>query len=141
MEKISVFKIAVGVFLGMAAWTHRSELGGVAIYLLGIVFALFVLIYFYRLITNSIKTGIHERRVDVLVLELHKHGLIEQSLVGAAQAGLKRFYYEQTCTELTGLLDSIKRKRKQEYSAELDEQKVRDLLAEVVEDFKQLSHA
>jgi hypothetical protein len=136
MENNLILKIATGVFLGIAAWTYRSQLGDVAIYAAVIAFALFLLISLYRQISSPIKTAIQERGVDALVQELYKNGLIERSLVGAAQEGLKRFYYEQTRTDLMKLLDLIKEKRKDDICTDAEEQKVHALLCEIVDDFK-----
>jgi asparagine N-glycosylation enzyme membrane subunit Stt3 len=58
MENNLILKIATGVFLGIAAWTYRSQLGDAAIYAVVIAVALFLLIYLYRLISSPIKTGI-----------------------------------------------------------------------------------
>jgi flagellar biosynthesis protein FliP len=136
MENNLILKIAAGVFLGIAAWTYRSELGDAAIYMAVIAIALFLLIYLYRLISSPIKTAIQERSVDALVQDFYKNGLIERSLVGAAQEGLKRFYYEQTRTDLARLMASIKEKRKNQIATDVEEQKIQDLLLEIVDDFK-----
>jgi hypothetical protein len=137
MENNLVLKIAVGVFLGMAAWTYRSDLGTAAFYIVCAMIALYVLIYIYRAVTTPIKEALETRRIAALVSELADCGLLENSLVGAACEGLGRFYYESTRKELSDLLSTIKSKRSREEDSSSEESQVRLLLTDAIDDFKQ----
>jgi type III secretory pathway component EscR len=129
--------MAAGVFLGMAAWTNREEIGNVALYGVIILITLLVIVYIYSAVSTPIKDSIVERQVGLLIVELNKHGLLEDKFVGAALEGLKRFYYESTRNELAELLDSIKKKRSNQESCSVEENRVSELLVEIIDDFKQ----
>lgn len=43
-----VFNIALGVFLGLAAWTYRADLGFVFILLIGLAFAFLLIGWFFK---------------------------------------------------------------------------------------------
>ena len=131
-----IFKVAIGVFLGISAWTNRAELGNVAFYGAMILIALFVTIYIYHSITTPIKQFISERQIASLVVELNKLGFLENILVGAAREGLNRFYFEATRKELIELLNQIKTKRSHELPCNIEEQRISELLSEIINDFK-----
>lgn len=137
MENNLVVKIAVGVFLGMAAWTYRSDLGSAALYIICAMIALYVLIYIYRAVMTPIKETLEARRIGALVSELTNCGLLEQPLAGAAREGLGRFYYESTRNQLADLLSVIKLKRSKKEDSSHEENQVKLILAEAIDDFKQ----
>ena len=137
MENNLVLKIAAGVFLGMAAWTYRSDLGTAALYIVLAMIALYVLIWIYRAVTTPIKEALETRRIEALVTELADCGLVENSLVRAACEGLGRFYYESTLKEISDLLSTIKLKRSRDEDSAHEENQVKLLLIEVIDDFKQ----
>lgn len=136
MQNNLITKIAVGVFLGIAAWTNRAELGNIAFYALVVVIAFVVIVYVYRSITTPIKNLINEHQIDALVVELHKNGFLKDQLTGAAREGLNRFYYEATRRELAELLNLVKIKRSHEQLCDVEEQRIDKLLLEIIEDFK-----
>ncbi|PIT71193.1 hypothetical protein [Limnohabitans sp. B9-3] len=61
-----IWKIAVGVFLGMAAWTYRADLGTMALYAVGIFIALAVVFFCYQAIANPIKNRLKEQSIKNL---------------------------------------------------------------------------
>lgn len=57
-----IFKIAVGVFLGMAAWTYRADLGTLTLYGIGFFIAVFVAMWCYQIVAAPIKDKLKERQ-------------------------------------------------------------------------------
>lgn len=136
MENNLVVKIAVGVFLGMAAWTYRSDLGSALFYIVCAMIGLYVLIYAYSAVMTPIKEILEARRISALTSELSNFGLLEQPLIGAAREGLGLFYYKTTRNELSDLLSKIKLKRSKDEDCSHEESQVKLLLAEAIDDFK-----
>ena len=124
-----VVKIAVGVFLGMAAWTNRAELGNVAFYLACICVAIYV-------IANPIKENIKANAIKKLVRELHEQSLIETHHEGALNLGLQNAFTDDDFNSLLHLLDDLKRDLRNGNDGNYYKSQITQITAEIVEDFK-----
>ena len=131
-----IFKIAVGVFLGMGAWTYRSDLGTMALYGVGIIVVCFIVFMCYQAIANPIKNTIKERAITKLVFELDDHKLIDSNLMGALTLGLQNAFSDDDFKSLTRSFEEFKRDIRNGESGSFYKSQIATLTAEIVEDFK-----
>lgn len=97
-----IFKIAVGVFLGMAAWTYRADLGTMALYAVGLFIVAFVVVWCYQSVAEPIKAILKERKINQLVNELLSHKLIDAHHDGALRlrtTNLSSQVWQQQCVQ------------------------------------------
>ncbi len=131
-----VFKIAVGVFLGMGAWTYRSDLGTMALYGVGIILILFAIYMCYLAIANPIKNTFKEQAISKLVFELDDHKLIDSNLMGALTMGLQNADSDDDFQSLTRSLEEYKRDLRNGENGSFYKSQIATLTAEIVEEFK-----
>lgn len=134
-----IWKIAVGVFLGMAAWTYRADLGTMALYAVGIFFA-FALVYVcYQAIANPIKRSVKQKAIKNLVRELLEHDLIDVHHEGALCLGLEDAFSDVDFNSLVHLLDDFKRDVRNGNNGSYFKSQISQISFEIVENFKQRS--
>jgi len=131
-----VFKIAIGVFLGMAAWTSRAELGAVAFYIVCIFIATVAVATIYNVIANPIKKTIKNKAIERLVRELHEQSLIATHLEGALNLGLQKAFTDDDFNSLLHLLDDFKRDLRNGNEGSYYKFQILKITSEIVEDFK-----
>lgn len=131
-----VFKIAVGVFLGMAAWTNRAELGNVVFYLACICVAIYVVANGYEAIATPIKENIKAKAIKKLVRELLEQCLIETHHEGALNLGLQNAFTDDDFNSLLHLLDDFKRDLRNGNDGSYYKSQIAKITSEIVEDFK-----
>jgi mevalonate kinase len=132
-----IFKIAVGVFLGMAAWTNRAELGNVAFYLAVICVAIYAVVNGYEAIATPIKENIKAKAIKKLVRELLEHDLIDSHHEGALCLGLENEFSDVDFNSLVHLLDDFKRDIRNGNDGSYFKSQISQLSFEIIENFKQ----
>ncbi len=132
-----IFKIAVGVFLGMAAWTNRAELGTMALYAVGFVIVAFVVVWCYQSVAEPIKAILKERKINQLVNELLSHKLIDAHHDGALRLGLIDAIFDDDYKNLVANLNNFKRDLRNGEEGKYFKNEIQKIDAEIVENFKQ----
>lgn len=137
MGNYLIFKIAVGVFLGMAAWTYRADLGTLTLYAIGFFIAAFVAMWCYQIVAAPIKDKLKERKINKLVKQLVSHNLINVNHESALCLGLFNSYAYDEHTTLQEYLENFKRDLSNGGSGDYFKNQINKLALEVVNDFKQ----
>lgn len=134
-----IFKIAVGVFLGIAAWANRANLGEIALYILGFFIIAFFVVACYQAVSNFIKQKLREQRINRLVDELLGFHLIDSHQQGALSIGLIRAFTEDDFNSLSWLIEEHRRDLRNGGCGEFSQERVSQLVIEIVDSFKQSS--
>ncbi len=132
-----IFKIAVGVFLGMAAWTYRSDLGTMALYAVGLFIVAFVVVWCYQSLAEPIKAIVKERKINQLVNELLSHNLIDARHDGALRLGLIDAFFDDDYKNLVANLNNFKRDLRNGEEGNYFKKEIQKIVEDVVENFKQ----
>ena len=132
-----IFKVAVGVFLGMAAWTYRADLGTMALYAIGFFIFAYVVVWCYQSVSEPIKDALKERKINQLVNQLVIHSLIDANHEGALRLGLFNAFTDNDYTNILANLENFKRDLRNGESGDYFKNQIHSLISEVVEDFKQ----
>jgi hypothetical protein len=132
-----IWKIAVGVFLGMAAWTHRADLGTMALYAVGFFIVAFVGVWCYQSLAEPIKATLKERKINQLVSELLKHNLIDVHHDGALRLGLISAIFDEDYMNLVANLNNYRRDLRNGEEGNYFKNQIHKIVVEVVENFKQ----
>ncbi len=131
-----IWKIAVGVFLGMAAWTYRADLGTMALYAVGFFIALAVVFFCYQAIANPIKNRLKEQSIKNLVSELLQHELIDSHHEGALCLGLENAFSDEDFNSLSRHLENFKKDLRNGESGAFYKLQIGKISLEIVEEFK-----
>ncbi len=134
-----IFKIAVGVFLGMAAWTYRADLGDMALYAVGFFIIAFVVVWCYQSVAAPIKDKLKERKIHQLVKQLLNYSLVDSNHEGALCLGLCNAFNEDEYMNLLANLNNFKRDLRNGESGDYFKTQIHTLVLKIVEDFKQSS--
>ena len=132
-----IFKIAVGVFLGMAAWTYRADLGTMALYAVGLFIFAFVVVWCYQSVAEPIKAILKERKINQLVNELLSHSLIDTHHDGALRLGLVNAFFDDDYKNLVANLNNYKRDLRNGEEGNYFKNEIQKIVEDVVENFKQ----
>ena len=132
-----IFKIAVGVFLGMAAWTYRADLGTMALYAIGFFIVAFVVVWCYQSVAEPIKAILKERKINQLVNELLSHNLIYLHHDGALRLGLIDAFFDDDYKNLVANLNNFKRDLRNGEEGNYFKNEILKIVEDVVENFKQ----
>jgi hypothetical protein len=132
-----IFKVAVGVFLGMAAWTYRADLGTMVLYAIGFFIFAYVVVWCYQSVAEPIKEALKERKINQLVNQLVSHRLIDANHEGALRLGLFNAFTDNDYTNILANLENFKRDLRNGESGDYFKNQIHLLVSEVVEDFKQ----
>ncbi len=136
-----IWKIAVGVFLGMAAWTHRADLGTialqVALYAVGFFVVAYVVVWCYQSVAEPIKATLKERKINQLVNELLSLNLIDAHHEGALRLGLINEIFDNDYMNLVANLNNFKRDLRNDEEGSYFKNEIQKIVAEIVENFKQ----
>jgi hypothetical protein len=132
-----IFKIAVGVFLGMAAWTYRADLGTMALYAIGFFIVAFVVVWCYQSVAEPIKAILKERKINQLVNELLSHNLIYPHHDGALRLGLIHAFFDDDYKNLVANLNNFKRDLRNGEEGNYFKNEIQKIVEDVVENFKQ----
>ena len=132
-----VLKIAVGVFLGMAAWTYRADIGTIFLYLIIFIIGALIVFWIYKLITDPIKLKVKEKSIEKLVDELISLNLLVPKTEGALSLGLLNAFSDDDFKSILAILDDYKREQKNGTSGEYYKIQLKKITDEVIEDFKQ----
>lgn len=132
-----VLKIAVGVFLGMAAWTYRADIGTIFLYLIILIIGALIVFWIYKLITDPIKLKVKEKSIEKLVNELVSLNLLVPKTEGALTLGLLNAFSDDDFKSIFAILDDYKREQKNGESGEYYKIQLKKITDEVIEDFKQ----
>ena len=141
MENNLIFKIAVGVFLGMAAWTYRADIGTLFLYLIILIIGALFVFWIYKLITDPIKLKVKEKSIEKLVNELVSLNLLVPKTEGALTLGLLNAFSDDDFKSIFAILDDYKREQKNGESGEYYKIQLKKITDEVIEDFKQSPRA
>ena len=141
MENNLIFKIAVGVFLGMAAWTYRADIGTLFLYLIILIIGALIVFWIYKLITDPIKLKVKEKSIEKLVNELVSLNLLVPKTEEALTLGLLNAFSNDDFKSIFAILDDYKREQKNGESGEYYKIQLKKLTDEVIEDFKQSPRA
>jgi hypothetical protein len=137
MENNLIFKIAVGVFLGMAAWTYRADIGTLFLYLIILIIGALIVFWIYKLITDPIKLKVKEKSIEKLVNELVSLNLLVPKTEEALTLGLLNAFSNDDFKSIFAILDDYKREQKNGESGEYYKIQLKKITDEVIEDFKQ----
>jgi hypothetical protein len=132
-----VLKIAVGVFLGMAAWTYRADIGTIFLYLIILIIGALIVFWIYKLITDPIKLKVKEKSIEKLVNELVSLNLLVPKTEVALTLGLLNAFSDDDFKSIFAILDDYKREQKNGESGEYYKIQLKKITDEVIEDFKQ----
>lgn len=132
-----IFKIAIGVFLGMAAWTYRADLGTMALYAVGFFIVAFVLVWCYQSVAEPINTILKERKINQLVNELLSQNLIDAHHDGALRLGLVNAFFDDEFKNLVANLNNYKRDLRNGEHGNYFKNEIQKIVIDVVENFKQ----
>jgi len=132
-----VFKIALGVFLGMAAWTYRADIGTIFLYLIIFVIGALIVFWIYKLITDPIKLKVKEQSIEKLVTELISLNLLVPKTEGALSLGLLNAFSDDDFKSILAILDDYKKDQKNGASGEYYKIQLKKITDEVIDDFKQ----
>lgn len=132
-----IFKIAVGVFLGMGAWTYRADLGTMALYAVGFFIVAFVLVWCYQSVAEPINTILKERKINQLVNELLSQNLIDAHHDGALRLGLVNAFFDDEYKNLVANLNNYKRDLRNGEHGNYFKNEIQKIVIDVVENFKQ----
>jgi hypothetical protein len=132
-----VFKIALGVFLGMAAWTYRADIGTIFLYLIIFVIGALIVFWIYKLITDPIKLKVKEKSIEKLVNELISLNLLVPKTEGALSLGLLNAFSDDDFKSILAILDDYKKDQKNGASGEYYKIQLKKITDEVIDDFKQ----
>ena len=132
-----VFKIALGVFLGMAAWTYRADIGTIFLYLIIFVIGALIVFWIYKLITDPIKLKVKEKSIEKLVNELISLNLLVPKTEGALTLGLLNAFSDDDFKSILAILDDYKKDQKNGASGEYYKIQLKKITDEVIDDFKQ----
>lgn len=136
MENNLIFKIAVGVFLGMAAWTYRADIGTLFLYLIILIIGALIVFWIYKLITDPIKLKVKEKSIEKLVNELVSLNLLVPKTEEALTLGLLNAFSNDDFKSIFAILDDYKREQKNGESGEYYKIQLKKITDEVIEDFK-----
>ena len=134
-----IFKIAVGVFLGIAAWTNRANLGTIVLYVLGFFIIAFLAVVCYQAVSNPIKLKLRELRINRLVNELLSQHLIDSNHQSALSLGLSHAFTEDDFNSLSWLVNDHRRDLLNGGNGEFYKGQINELVIEIVDSFKQSS--
>ena len=84
-----VLQIALGVFLGLAAWTYRADLGSVFLFLLFSALFILLIVWFFKSLYSLYKKLKLSQSAKKLASEIVQLGLVDASLEKALFYGLK----------------------------------------------------
>ncbi len=132
-----IFKIAVGVFLGMAAWTYRADLGTMTLYAVGFLIFAFVVVWCYQSVAEPIKAFLKSRKINQLVNELLSHNLIDAHHDSALRLGLISAFFDEDYINLVANLNNYKRDLRNGEEGNYFKNEIQKIAVEVVENFKQ----
>lgn len=137
MENNLILKIALGVFLGMAAWTYRADLGLFFIYGIVLLIGALILYWCYQLISNPIKLNAKEKEIELLTAELLSLDLIASQTVGALSLGLISAFSDDDFRSIAHYLEEYKKNKRNGESGEYYKSQIATITKEIIEDFKQ----
>ena len=84
-----VLQIALGVFLGLAAWTYRADLGSVFLFLLFSALVILLIVWFFKSLYAYYEKLKLSQSAKKLASEIVQLGLVDASLEKALFYGLK----------------------------------------------------
>ena len=84
-----VFNIALGVFLGLAAWTYRADLGFVLILLFFLALAFLLIGWFFKLLYSFYEKLKLSQSAKKLASEIVQLGLVDASMEKALFLGFQ----------------------------------------------------
>lgn len=137
MQFDMIMKIALGVFLGMAAWTYRADIGTISLYFFGFFILAYIFIWCYRAIEEPITVKLRERKVEILISELQNQNLIEHQIVSALRFGLINNFFDEDFNLISISLTEFKKDLQNGGSGDLYKGQILKIVNEVVERFKQ----
>lgn len=139
MENNLIFKIAIGVFLGMAAWTYRADIGMFFIYGIAVFIGALVLFGIYQLFANPIKLNAKKKEIDQLTAELLSLDMIASQTVGALSIGLLSSFADDDYKSIVLYLEDYKKEKRNGDSGEYYKTQISRIANQIIEDFKQSS--
>ncbi len=137
MEKNLILKIAIGIFLGLTAWTYRADIGMFFIYSIAVFVSALILFGCYQLIANPIKLSAKEKAIDQLTAELLNLDLIDSQNVGALSLGLLNAFTDDDYKSIIQYLDDYKKDKRNGQSGEYYKSQIARITSEIIEQFKQ----
>lgn len=141
MENNLILKIAVGIFLGMAAWTYRTDIGMFFIYGIAVFIGTLVLFGIYQLIAHPIKLNAKKKEIDQLTAELLSLDMIASQTVGALSLGLLSSFADDDYKSIVLYLEDYKKEKRNGDSGEYYKAQISRIAKEIIEDFKQSSRS
>lgn len=132
-----ILKIAFGVFLGMAAWTYRADIGVMFLYTVMLFIGALIVFWCYQLIANPIKMSAKEKEIKKLTDELMSLDLIETQSVGALTLGLMKTPLDDDFKSINAILIDYKKERRNGEDGDFYKSQIKKTTDSVVENFKQ----
>jgi hypothetical protein len=132
-----ILKIAFGVFLGMAAWTYRADIGVMFLYTVMLFIGALIVFWCYQLIANPIKMSTKEKEIKKLTDELMSLDLIETQSVGALTLGLMKTPLDDDFKSINAILIDYKKERRNGEDGDFYKSQIKKTTDSVVENFKQ----
>lgn len=141
MENNLILKIAIGFFLGMAAWTYRADIGMFFIYGIAVFIGALVLFGIYQIIANPIKLNAKKKEIDQLTAELLSFDMIATQTVGALSLGLLSSFADDDYKSIVLYLEDYKKEKRNGDSGEYYKTQISRIANQIIEDFKQSSRS
>ncbi len=131
-----ILKVAVGVFLGLAAWTYASSIFGLLIALLGLILVALLAYWIYKLISNPIKNKMRQKSINEIFDELVSLSIVDKKIHGALSLGLLEKNYESNFNLLEHYLQKFKAEIRNGGNGKYYKDEILNLTNEIVAEFK-----
>ena len=131
-----VLKIALGVFLGLAAWTYRADLGSLFLLLVFFAISISIIVWLFKSISVFLEKKKLIQSAKELTTEIVKLGLVDSNLENALFYGLQVQIEYEGFNTLSNHLKKYKTSLKNSEDDEYEKMQIVELVNEAINDFK-----